>query len=122
VVVVVALSCSEFATTSRRDGPRTVVRFDGELDYGDERLARAQLDIALDRGGTELVLDLRGLTFLDVRGVHVLLDTRSACQTKQRRLLVVPAPQPVQRILELCGVDGSFERLDPSEYPDPLIA
>ena len=115
-VVVVAGRYAEFVATSRRHGARAVVRFDGELDCANEGLARVEVEIALDRGGTELVLDLRGLTFLDVRGVQVLLDARSACRAQQRRLLIVPAPERVQRILELCGVAQYFELLEPDEY------
>jgi anti-anti-sigma factor len=107
----------DFMATSRRDGARSVVHFDGELDCANEGLARAEIEIALDRGGDELVLDLRDLTFIDARGVHVLLDARSACHAQQRRLLLVPAPERVQRILAVCQVDGRFELLEPSEHP-----
>jgi anti-anti-sigma regulatory factor len=48
------------------------------------------------------------LAFLDARGVHVLLDARSACRAHQRRLLIVPAPERVQRILALRRVDPHF--------------
>ena len=120
-VVVVVLQTSEFVAASRRDGARTVVRFEGELDCASEGLARAEVEIALDRGGTELVVDLSGLTFLDVRGLHVLLYARSACQAQQRRLLLVPASDRVQRILEICGLDGSFELLDPDQYAAPYV-
>jgi anti-sigma B factor antagonist len=115
--VVVTCLPSEFAVTSRRDGARTVVRFDGELDCANEGLARAEVEIAVDRGGTELVLDLRGLTFMDARGLHVLLDARSACTAQQRRLLLASVPDHVQRLLELCRVDGYFELLEPGDHP-----
>jgi anti-sigma B factor antagonist len=119
---VTAVLSSEFVAASRRDGARAVVRFDGELDYANEGSARAEVDIALDRGGTELVLDLRGLTFMDARGLHVLVEARSACRAQQRRLLLVPAPERVQRILELCGVDGCFELLEPGDHTARLVA
>jgi hypothetical protein len=43
---------SEFVATSRRDGARTIVYFGGELDCANEGLARAEIEIALDRGAT----------------------------------------------------------------------
>jgi len=104
------LAFLDFTTASRRDADRAIVRFDGELDLANEGLARAEIEIALDRGGDELVLDLRGVSFLDARGVRVLLDARSACQARNRRLTVMPPPQPVQRVLHLCGLDGAFEQ------------
>jgi anti-anti-sigma factor len=117
VVVVVTSPPSQFAAASRRDGARTVVRLDGELDLLNEDRARAEVEIALDRGGTELVLDLRRLTFMDARGLHVLLDARAACTAQHRRLLLVPAPDHVQRTLELCGLDRYFEHLEPGQHP-----
>lgn len=110
-----------FVAESSREGPRAVVRLDGELDCLNAGLATAEVEIALDRGGTELVLDLRGLRFLDVRGVHVLLDARSSCQARGRRLLLIPAPDPVQRVLELCGVGSSFELVEPAKAPAQLV-
>jgi anti-sigma B factor antagonist len=121
-LAVLACPSSEFVAASRRYRDRTVVWFDGELDCASEGLARVEVEIALDRGGAEIVLDLRGLTFLDARGVHVLIDARAACQAQQRRLLLVPAPDRVQRIFELCRVDGYFEFLAPGEHPARLVA
>jgi anti-sigma B factor antagonist len=96
---------TEFNTASRRDGDRAVVRFDGELDCAGEGLARAEIEIALERGGTELVIDLRNVSFLDARGVHVLLDARAACDAQQRRMAVIPAPARVQHVIGLCNLD-----------------
>ena len=96
---------TEFNAASRRDGDRAIVQLDGELDCSSEGLARAEIEIALDRGGSELVIDLRDVSFLDVRGVHVLIDARSACHSRHRRLALVPGPPRVQRVIELCNVD-----------------
>jgi anti-sigma B factor antagonist len=105
----------QFTAVSRREGQRAVVRFEGELDCAVEGLARAEIEIALERGGSELVVNLGGLTFLDARGVHVLLDARRACRAQQRRLLLEAPPRCVERALSLCGVAESFERLVPAE-------
>jgi anti-anti-sigma factor len=110
---VITFPSPDFTAASRREGPRSVVRLRGELDCANEGLARAEIEIALDRGGTELVVDLRELTFIDARGVHVLLDARAACSARQRRLLVIPAPEHVQRIIAFCCGDGGFELIEP---------
>jgi anti-anti-sigma factor len=99
----------QFDTASWRDGPRAVVRFDGELDCAGEALARIEIEIALERGGAELTTDLRGLEFIDARGVHVLLDARAACQALGRRMTVIPGPDSVQRVLDLCGFGRAAE-------------
>ena len=117
-----AFGIPEFTATSHRDGARAVVAFGGELDVMNEGLARAEVEIALERGGFELVLDLQRLSFLDARGVHVLLDALSACEAQQRRLVVVPAPPRVQRVLGICGVAERFEPLAPDGSAEQLVA
>ena len=117
-----AFHIAEFTATSWWDGACATVQFGGELELTNEGLARAEVEIALDRGGSELVLDLRQLTFLDARGVHVLLDALSACEARRRQLLVLPAPPRVQRILDLCGVGERFEPLAPAEPAEQLAA
>jgi anti-anti-sigma factor len=94
-----------------------VLALDGELDCVNEGLARAEVEIALERGGEALVIDLRGLTFMDPRGVHVLLDARRLCARLRRRLYLIPAPPRVQRVLALCNVLGEFDLLGPGEQP-----
>jgi anti-anti-sigma factor len=101
----VSLFLTEFNCESRREADRAIARFEGELDCSTEGLARAEIEIALERGGTELVIDLRGLEFMDARGVHVLSDALSACRALNRRLTVIPGPDGVQRVLDLCGFD-----------------
>jgi hypothetical protein len=59
---------------------------------------------------------------MDARGVHVLLDARTACIARHQRLLVVPAPPRVQRVLELCAVHGCFRLLDPGDDRARLVA
>ena len=96
---------TEFNAASWRDDDRATVRLEVELDCASEGLARAEIEIALDRGGTELTIDLRDVSFLDARGVHVLIDARSACRSRHQRLAVIPGPRRVQRVIELCNVD-----------------
>jgi anti-anti-sigma factor len=110
---VLTFPIPEFATASRLEGTRAVARFEGELDCAAEGLARAEIEIALERGGSELVIDLSRVEFLDARGVHVLLDARSACLENGRRLTLVPGPEPVRRVLEICGLGTAFAVAEP---------
>src|SRR5690349_10610304 len=111
----------EFHATSHRDGSCNVVHFTGELDLANERLAQLEIEIALDRGGDELVVDLRELTFLDVRGAHLLLDLPALCRARGQRLriLTAPAPAPVLRVLGLCGARSEL-LLDELDDQRPL--
>jgi anti-sigma B factor antagonist len=55
-------------TRDARGGARVALR--GELDLG----SAPQLRRALEAAGDDVVLDLRGLTFMDSTGVRVLLE------------------------------------------------
>jgi anti-anti-sigma factor len=72
---------------------RRTVAVVGELDVATAPTLRALLDAESVR-----VVDLSGVTFIDVAGLRVLLE---------RRHLVVRSPsRPVRRLIELCGRAG----------------
>jgi anti-sigma B factor antagonist len=55
-----------------------------------------------------LVLDLRGLSFLDSCGLARLLAARRRARREKRRLLLVQGP-PVQRLMAITAVGDHFE-------------
>jgi anti-sigma B factor antagonist len=55
------------------------------------------------------VLDLRGLTFCETAGMHVMLDAHQRARRDGTRLVLVAAPPAVHRGFVLTGVD---RRLD----------
>ena len=65
-----------------------------------------------------LVLDLRGLSFLDSCGVARLLAARKRARRERRRLLLVRGNTAVQRLLALTALSEQFETV--SEVPDDL--
>jgi anti-sigma B factor antagonist len=67
-----------------------------------------------------LVLDLRGLSFLDSCGLARLLAARSRARRAQRRLLLVRGGPPVQRLLAITAVSEHFETV--GEVPPELRA
>jgi anti-sigma B factor antagonist len=90
----------------------------GELDLEhaytfDEELRR------VERGRPHcLVLDLRGLSFLDSCGLARLLAARRRARREKRRLLLVRGPKPVQRLMAITAVGEHFEQV--SEVPEEL--
>jgi anti-sigma B factor antagonist len=60
----------DFDLTVARDGDATRLTLRGELDLG----TAAQLERALAEANGDVLLDLRGLTFMDSTGVRVLLE------------------------------------------------
>ena len=93
---------AEFSVEVRRDGTTVVVAATGELDVTTQgRLRRA---LATCGGCETLVLDLRGLSFIDSSGIVVLVDERRRSAGEGYALRVVSGPPPIQRVLEISGV------------------
>jgi anti-sigma B factor antagonist len=79
------------------------VRVAGELDLGTSPEFCRTLEEA-QRAARVVVLDLRGLCFIDSSGVHVILDAAHDTRRYGGRLLIVRGPASVDRVLTLTGV------------------
>ncbi len=67
-----------------------------------------------------VLLDLRGLELLDTTGLSRLVALRRRCRRAGRRLVLVPGPRAVQRLLALVSVEEQFELVrDPDALPAP---
>jgi anti-anti-sigma factor len=88
------------------DGTSRVV-VTGEVDLAVEEPFVAEVDsVAAARdGGTAVVLDLRGVTFLDSSGVRALIRLR---QRHGERLRLGELSTPVRRVLEITGLLQPF--------------
>jgi anti-anti-sigma factor len=65
-----------------------------------------------------LVLDLKGLSFLDSSGLARLLAANTRARRERRRLLLVRGSTPVQRLMAITAVGQHFETV--SEVPAEL--
>jgi anti-sigma B factor antagonist len=65
-----------------------------------------------------VVLDLRGLSFLDSSGLARLLAANRRARRERRRLLLVKGGTPVQRLMAITAVGQHFETV--SEIPAEL--
>jgi anti-anti-sigma factor len=92
---------------------RTAVRVvpSGELDAGSRGLLAAQLDELWESGWTEVVVDLRELTFMDSSGVHLLLQHHRRAAEAGARFAIIDGQPCVARTLQLCGVHDMFARM-----------
>ena len=98
---------------SARDGIPVAAIF-GEVDIGNVGHVRAQIVQAVSNASPGLVLDLSGTTYLDSRGVHLILELADRMATSQQELRVVVPPEAmIRRVLELTHVDSAVA-LDPS--------
>jgi anti-sigma B factor antagonist len=98
--------------TSDRDG-RAHLTLRGELDLATapelEQLVNERLDT-----GEDVVVDLRGLEFMDSSGIRVLVAAHARAGRTGARLFVVrPATgTAVAKIVEVSGLDGELNIVD----------
>src|SRR3954462_7749947 len=87
--------------TPERD--TVVVRPVGELDVLSAPVLQAQINELREAGCRRILLDLRGLSFMDCRGLHLIL----CCDAESRRdgfaLKLIPGTRAVQRVFEIAG-------------------
>lgn len=73
----------------------------GELDLGCEEELRAGLAAAWERSSGRLVANLSAVTFVDVRGLHVLLDIADVAQKDGGGFVIAAPPRSLRRMTEL---------------------
>ncbi len=90
-------------TVHARDGVVTITPT-GELDLGTVPLLESAMSYERDLGDGELVVDLRGLTFIDSSGVHLLLRWAQDAARGSHDFRVIPGPDRVQLVFAMTGV------------------
>lgn len=95
------------------------VALHGEFDMA--RAEEVETHLAhVSRDGAErrVVLDLRGLTFLDSSGLRVIIMAGARSRRDGPPLTVVRGPEQVQSVFEITGMDRELRMVDdPTEAP-----
>ncbi|MEV0322910.1 STAS domain-containing protein [Streptomyces sp. NPDC050658] len=99
----------------------TVLTLHGELDAWAEQELEPCLRELLDRSGSDVVVDLREVTFLDAGGLRLLVRIRNRTIAGGRSLRLVRTRPRVWRVLRITRLDSSFTVLDtlPAELDVP---
>ena len=96
----------ELESRATADGQAVVVR--GEIDMATAPMLRDKLNQLVDAGATRIVLDCRGLDFLDSSGIGVLIAVRK--RLGDDGALTLESPQAhVRKVLDLTGVSAHME-------------
>jgi anti-sigma B factor antagonist len=85
----------------------------GELDVASRGVLAAQLDDLWNSGWTDVVMDLRGLTFMDSSGVHLLLQHHRRASETDARFGIIDGQPCVARTLQLCGAYELLTHVQP---------
>jgi len=91
----------------RRADEIAVLALEGELDLAAAPSMRARIDHAAD--GRALVIDMRGVTFVDSAALKELLRARTELPARDVRLVLAGVPPPVRRLLDLTRASELFE-------------
>jgi anti-anti-sigma factor len=106
-----AVSNLSFETT--RNGTVAVVAPTGELDLPGAELLEAELArLAADAGLRTLVLDLRGLEFMDSSGLPLVVLADMHARNAGRRFAIARGPENVHRVFELTRMVDRLEFVD----------
>jgi anti-anti-sigma factor len=114
----------ELVVEARECRRTAVVALRGELDLLTvSKVAEVLDDLDPQADGVRhLVLDLRGLTFMDLPGLHMLIRQNEYARTNHHNLAVVRGTDAINRLLKLTGVDDMLVLVDDPEdlVPPPL--
>jgi anti-anti-sigma factor len=93
--------------TTERDGEYRVALL-GDCDLASEARLDAALDEVQSRGPVRLVIDLRGLRFIDSSGLRVILRARERSLATGGALELIRGSEPVHRVFALTRLDHEF--------------
>jgi anti-sigma B factor antagonist len=96
-----------------RTGGASVARLQGELDLSTAN----DLESALAGSGDDVVLDLRGLEFIDSAGLRAVLSLEQRLRRAGGRLRLVPGPESVQQVFTITGLEARLEFEPPGQFP-----
>jgi anti-anti-sigma factor len=106
-----------FDVTAERDGTGIVVAPRGEVDLATVGLVRDAVDREHD-GSEPLVLDLRGVEFMDTSGLRYVLELSERAAKEGFGLRLVRGTAAVQRVFEVSGLEAKLPFVDqPSQDP-----
>ncbi|MFG2647988.1 STAS domain-containing protein [Streptomyces sp. NPDC048436] len=89
-----------------------VLTFRGELDAYAERELAPRMAELMNLPGTDVVADLRRVTFLDAGGLRLLVRMKRQATARGRPLRLVRSSARVWRVLHITRLDRSFTVLD----------
>jgi len=88
---------------SRRRGDEHIIALDGELEMANVAALETELSQVEAGDCRQIVLDLRGLSFLDSTGVHLLMQAHARAEAAGRPVALLVDKGPVYRVLDVSG-------------------
>jgi anti-anti-sigma factor len=79
------------------------VSLQGELDLSCARQVEEHFAAIDEQAPVRVVVDLSGLAFIDSSGLRMLLLADARAREHGYELVLLPGPEPVQRVFEMTG-------------------
>jgi anti-anti-sigma factor len=86
------------------DHQLATVQVRGEIDHFTVQPLVEQLEVCCDRG-TDVIVDMAQVTFMDVAGVNCVARAASRLATSGCTVLVQRAPSTIRAVFEACDAD-----------------
>ena len=99
-----------------RNGSAAIVRPAGELDLSGAAILEAELDrLAEDPEIGAVVLDMRGLEFMDSSGLRLVVVADMKAREAGRRFCLVRGDETVHRVFEITRMSDRLDFVDDPE-------
>ena len=98
-------------TTSDRDGGARIA-LNGELDIATAPRLEEEVRRLETEGRKLIVIDLRGLEFMDSSGLRALLAADTRARERGARLVIIRGDDRIQRVLRITRLDERLEIVD----------
>jgi len=108
----------DFGVETHTSGRLTTLTVTGELDLVSSPVLEREIERANGLDTDLILLDLRGLEFMDSTGLHLLVKAHQSAEQAGHRLALTKGSEQVQRLLDLTGV-GELVRI--VESPEELL-
>lgn len=110
----------QLSTKVREAEGAILVALFGELDIAEVEQAEKVLSDAEAKQPNILVIDLRGIEFMDSSGIRLMVETDLRAHRDGRRLILIRGSDPVHRVFTIALLDRRMEFVEepPVEFPD----
>ena len=96
-----------------------LVRVTGEFDLAAVEAVETAM-LTVEARHPLVILDLRGVSFLDSTGLRAIVSADSRSREGGSELKIVRGSEAVQKLLYLAGLDKILPLIDPDELPEAL--
>ncbi len=101
-------------------GETDVVSPRGDIDIATAPAVREAMLAQV--AGHRLVLDLRGVAFMDTSGLQLLVEGRRRALAEGGEFAIVDGPPAVRRVIEVAGLDPKLEHVGAPQGEVPHAA